>query len=62
MKWAVKNVGLVTGAALILFGMACLEMRLESIEEKLDRTARIALELREVSAALPASAFGQVNP
>lgn len=59
MKWLIKNIGLTLAGFLCLFGFMALEMRLQSIEDKMDQALKVEASIKVASVALPATAFGK---
>lgn len=57
MKWLLKNIGLTLAGFLFLFGFMALELRLESIEAKLDKAMQTEATLRTAELALPKGAL-----
>jgi hypothetical protein len=53
MFWLVKNIGLITLSAVILFCGASLEIRLTGIENKLDKALAVESSLNVYANALP---------
>lgn len=52
-----KNVGMMTLGICILAGAASIEMRLETIEEKLDRSEHLTSTINQIAAAIPDAVF-----
>ena len=57
MIWAVKNIGLLALGLCILASAASLELRLNSIEQRLDSATKLERELSKLSAAVPYKAL-----
>ena len=61
IKWLLKNFGIAIAGFCVLFGMASLEMRLNSMETRLTQALHVGKQLQTASLAIGKYPLGEIK-